>query len=355
MSQQSLLRRLRLILFFFLALLAWSFDENLGVLNPKNIALTFVIVGLPFAFNGRSYGDADSDDPFVSLIERFALSDFILGLLLLLVFPDPIGGKSISVLMALSSPMAFFMHIRRARWVFFMNLSLAFLFQVILHPDLIPLIAPYGLLTLALFHVQNLIETDEEQLVNSIFSLVHGFSVVLIACFALGMVAAIDDVLPPLPKINLLSKQEKTTAQSLPEFKMALLLIVPFLVVGILFWRHMRNQSRGASLEDRDEQEEEQSGDFDLALEAWPPGPRRDVIKLYRAHLQALAQQDRTKQSYESAKEFAHRLILRNPELQGPISDLLQLFEQARYDPTITKAEAPQEASEAIQSIQNQI
>ena len=125
MTHRHYLLKLRLLIFFLLALLTWSFDENFGVLTFKNVALTFVIIGLPFVFNGRSYGEADSDDPFVSLVERFALSDFIFGLLLLLVFPDPIGGKALSVLMALSSPMAFFMHIRRVRWVFFMNLSLA--------------------------------------------------------------------------------------------------------------------------------------------------------------------------------------------------------------------------------------
>lgn len=355
MIQTIFLQKLRLVLFFLLALLTWSFDEDLGIISAKNVILTFVIVGLPFLFNGRSYGNADSDDPFVAVIERFALSDFIFGLLLLLVFPDPIGSKSLSVLMALSSPMAFFMHIRRVRWVFFMNLSLALIFQVVLHPELTLLIVPYGLLTLALFHVQNLIDTDEEQLSSSVASLIHSVSVGLIACFTIGMTAVLDDLLPPLPKINLLSAQQKTSPQSLPEFKMALILFVPFIVLGILFWRHMRNQARGEGLGEKDDLEDEDLANFDLALEAWPPGPRKAVVMLYRQHLLALAQHDRNMQSYESAKEFASRLTQQHPELRDSISELLRLFQGARYDPETTQPEAPQQAKEAIQSIENKL
>ncbi|MDF1664930.1 MAG: DUF4129 domain-containing protein [Planctomycetota bacterium] len=355
MTHRHVLQKLRLLIFFLLALLTWGFDEDLGVLTLKNISLTFVIVGLPFLFNGRSYGEADSDDPFVAIVERFALSDFIFGLLLLLVFPDPIGSKSLSVLMALSSPMAFFMHIRRVRWVFFMNLSLALIFQAVLHPELVLLIVPYGLLTLALFHVQNLMDTDEEQMSSSIVSLIHSLSVGLIACFTIGLTAFLDDVLPPLPKINLLAAQQKSSPQSLPEFKMALLLFVPFIALGILFWRQMRNQSRGEGLGEKEEGEEEDISNFDLALEAWPPGPRKAVVLLYRQHLLKLSVHDRSKQSYESAKEFALRMAQQDPELKDSISELLQLFHSARYDPQTTQAEAPQRAKEAIQSIENKL
>lgn len=355
MTQRRVLQKLRLIIFFLLALLTWSFDETLGILSLKSIALTFVIIGLPFIFNGRSYGEADSDDPFVALVERFALSDFIFALLLILVFPDPIGTKSLSVLMALSSPMAFFMHIRRVRWVFYMNLSLALIFQVILHPQLVLLIVPYAFLSLALLHVQNLIDTDDEQRSNAVASLIHNLSVALIACFAIGMMALLDDVLPPLPKINLLAKQQKTSPQSLPEFKMALLLFVPFIVLGILFWRHMRNQSRGEGLGEKEAGEEDDVSNFDLALEGWPPGPRKAVVQLYRQHLLALAEQDRTKQSYESAKEFATRMAQEHPEIKDSITELLKLFHAARYDPQTTRPEAPKRAKEAIQSIENKL
>jgi hypothetical protein len=343
--------KLRLFILFVLSLLVWSFD-NTGIFDPFKTLSTALLIGLPFVFNRRFSAYEENDDPFIVLIDRLALSNFIFSVLLILVFPYPIGAKGISILLGLNAPLAFFMHVQRARWVFFMNLSLALLFQIILAPVLIGLLLPYALLATLLLTVQNLILMEQNS-ERSAFNSIHKICMSLIVCFTLGLSSLLNQCLPVLPTINLKLQQQRAET-SAPDFKMALFFFVALALLGFLLWRQMRKRSPRKPLEEAILSDEEEPESQQSPPSGWPASARATVVERYQQHLKTLADTN-AKLDHESAREYASRLKDLNSDLQRPLNAISTLFEKARYDPNPIPEEAPAEFERAVESVEESL
>jgi hypothetical protein len=343
--------RLRILLLFLLGILAWGFDEQSTDLSPLNLGMTCLIIGLPMFINRRFYSYEADDDPFVDLIDRLSISDCIFAFMLVFIFPDPIGHKGISILLGLTAPLAFCLHVRRVRWVFFMNVSLAVLFHIVLKPYMVWLLFPYAVITVAFLYVQSLITSQEQLRKNHSFNLIHISSIALISCFALGLMSLFNRFLPELPRLSLATRDQQLPED--PSSYSLILFAIPLLIMMVLFFKQARARAKLAESQDEELTDKaDGAGQDHAAVNHWGAGARAQIVNQYRQHLRTLAGRRLGKNSWESAREYSKRLKIEDPELEAEFELISTLFEHARYDPEPTPKQAANDFEDAVKSIE---